>query len=252
MLSKELSNKTLRELDTLNHYGVGISRITRLGVTFVPSADTEIIRNDVLNVVGSPEDIKQFKQACHHRSNAIGAADILSLVTGVALGILVGTITVSSGDGGKGFSLGMAGGPLVVALILGHFGHIGPIAGYMPRNSRLLLMEFALMLFLAGAGVQGGATLVETLRTHGLTMFATGVFITLIPLFLGYLVARRVFRMSLPEALGSICGSMTSTPALGAITAKTDKQAPVIAYATAYPAALILMAVLAKALISMG
>lgn len=252
MLSKELSNKTLRELDTLNHYGVGISRITRLGVTFVPSADTEIIRNDVLNVVGSPEDIKQFKQACHHRSNAIGAADILSLVTGVALGILVGTITVSSGDGGKGFSLGMAGGPLVVALILGHFGHIGPIAGYMPRNSRLLLMEFALMLFLAGAGVQGGATLVETLRTHGLTMFATGVFITLVPLFLGYIVARRVFRMSLPEALGSICGSMTSTPALGAITAKTDKQAPVIAYATAYPAALILMAVLAKALISMG
>lgn len=108
------------------------------------------------------------------------------------------------------------------------------------------------MLFLAGAGVQGGATLVETLRTHGLTMFATGVFITLIPLFLGYVVARRVFRMSLPEALGSICGSMTSTPALGAITAKTDKQAPVIAYATAYPAALILMAVLAKALISMG
>lgn len=251
MLEPKMSNKTLRELDTLTRYGIIISRITRLGVTFVPTSDTEIIRNDVLMVVGAPGDIKQFKIACKHRCTAIDAADILSLAAGVALGILVGKITVGGGPDSDGFSLGMAGGPLIVALILGHFGHIGPVAGYMPRNSRILLMELALMLFLAGAGISGGATLVATLQAQGVTMFLVGVAITIVPLFAGYVVARKFLHMSLPEALGGICGSMTSTPALGAITAKTDKQAPVISYATAYPAALILMAVLAKLLISL-
>lgn len=248
VLEKSMSNRTLGELDTPAQNGIIVSRITRLGVTFVPSDDTEIIRNDVLRVVGLPQDIDAFKTKCRHRSTAIGTADILSLSVGVALGIAVGKLTLGSGEGG-GFSLGMAGGPLLVALILGHFGHIGPIAGYMPRNARLLLMEFALMLFLAGAGVSGGSALLETLRQQGLTMFFIGVAITSVPLLIGYAFARRVLHLSMEEALGGICGGMTSTPALGAITAKTDKQTPVIAYATAYPAALILMALLAKALV---
>lgn len=249
VLEKTMSNRTLRELDTLMNHGVTVSRITRLGNTFVPTDDTEIIRNDVLRVVGTPEAIAAFKKACRHRSTAIGAADILSLTAGVALGIAAGHITIGGGAGGEGFSLGMAGGPLLVALLLGHFGHIGPVAGYMPRNARVLLMEFALMLFLAGAGISGGSALVETLRQQGLTMFLLGVAITSVPLAVGYFFARRCLHLSMEEALGGICGSMTSTPALGAITGKTDRQAPVVSYATAYPAALILMALLAKALV---
>lgn len=250
VLEKSMSNRTLRELDTAAQDGIIVSRVTRLGVTFVPTEDTEILRNDVLTVVGLPDHIADFRRKCRHRSTAIGATDILSLAAGVMLGIAVGKVSIGGGPDSAGFSLGMAGGPLIVALILGHFGHIGPIAGYMPRNARVLLMEFALMLFLAGAGISGGATLVETLQQHGLTMFLTGVAITSLPLAVGYVFARRVLHLSLPEALGGICGSMTSTPALGAITVKTDRQAPVIAYATAYPAALILMAVLAKWLVT--
>lgn len=251
VLEKTLSNRTLRELNTPERDGVIVSCVTRLGVTFVPTEDTEILRNDVLTVVGRAEQIAAFRKKCRHRSAAIGATDIMSLAVGLMLGIMVGKITIGGGPDSAGFSLGLAGGPLVVALILGHFGHIGPIAGYMPRNTRVLLMEFALMLFLAGAGISGGATLVETLRQHGITMFLVGVAITAVPLAVGYLFARRVLHLPLAEALGGICGSMTSTPALGAITVKTDKQAPVISYATAYPAALILMAVLAKWLVGM-
>ena len=249
VLEKSMSNRTLRELDTPGHYGVIVSRVTRLGVTFVPTDETEILRNDVLTVVGMPGQIAEFRKLCRHRPSAIGATDILSLAAGVMLGVAVGRISIGGGADSAGFSLGMAGGPLLVALLLGHFGHIGPVAGYMPRQARVLLMELALMLFLAGAGIKGGATLVETLQQHGFTMFAAGVLITSLPLALGYVFARRVLRLSLQESLGGICGSMTSTPALGAITVKTDKQTPVIAYATAYPAALILMAVLAKWLV---
>ncbi len=247
VLSHSMCNKTLRELDTLGHYGIVISRITRLGVTFIPTADTEILRNDVLRVVGEPLAIETFKTECGHRSTALNMADILSLTGGLMLGILLGQLQFSLGAG-RGFSLGIAGGPLVVALILGHFGKVGPIIGYMPRPVRMLVMEFGLVLFLAGAGVKGGAALIETLQAHGITMFLAGVAVTLVPMACSYVVARYVFRMGLAETLGGICGSMTSTPALGAIAAKTDRQEPVIAYSTAYPAALILMTILAKLL----
>lgn len=251
VLAPQMNNKTLRELDTLDNFGITVSRISRLGNTFVPTADTEIIRNDVLRVVGTPEAIKAFKAECGHRSTAMNTADLLSLTGGLALGILLGKLQFSFG-GGEGFSLGMAGGPLIVALILGHFGKLGPIAGYMPRPTRVLVMELGLMLFLAGAGIRGGEKLVETLMTSGLSMLLVGAVITLLPLFIGYLVARKWLGLEVTETLGCICGSQTSTPALGAITAQTDSQEPVIAYSTAYPIALILMTILAQLMVQMA
>lgn len=251
VLEESMNNKTLRELDTLGNFGVTVSRVTRLGNTFIPTADTEIIRNDLLRVVGTPEAIDAFKKECGHRSSALNAADILSLTGGLVLGMLLGSLTISIG-GGKGFSLGMAGGPLVVALILGHFGKIGPITGYMPRATRILVMELGLMLFLAAAGIKGGESLVETIQTQGATMFLIGALVTILPLFIGYFIATKFLRMGIAETLGCICGSQTSTPALGAITAQTDSQDPVIAYSTAYPVALILMAIMAQLLVEMA
>lgn len=251
VLAPSMNNKSLRELNPLQRYGIGISRITRLGNTFVPTADTEILRNDVLRVVGSPQAIETFKKECGHRSTAFNMADMISIMGGLVLGILLGKLTFSFG-GGDGFSLGTAGGPLVVALILGHFGKVGPIVGFIPRPSRLLLMDLGLMLFLAGAGIRGGEKLVATLMENGLTMFLVGTVITILPLFIGYVVARKFLKMELAETLGCICGSQTSTPALGAITSQTDSQDPVIAYSTAYPIALILMSVLAQILVEMA
>lgn len=248
-LSKRFCGHTLRNLHTLQKYGVTVSRISRLGFSFVPNADTEIIRNDILTVVGDPKGIEEFKKAVGHRSTAIRATDMLSLVGGIALGILLGNLQFSLGNGAS-FSLGMAGGPLVVALILGHFGRIGPIVGYIPRETRTLLMELGLILFLAWAGVAGGSQLVSTLQEQGLSIFLIGAAITAVPMILGYLFATKVLNLNLLESLGGICGSMTSTPALGAITSKTDAHTPVVSYATAYPAALILMTVFAKAIVS--
>ena len=248
LLDEKMSNKTLEQLDTLHNFGITVSRISRLGNEFVPTLGTELMRNDVLRVVGSPDAIAAFKKACGHRSTSMNAADMLSLTGGLLLGILLGKINISLGSG-DGFSLGMAGGPLVVALIMGHFGKVGPITGYMPRPTRMLVMDLGLMLFLAGAGVKGGEKLVETLMQNGITMFLVGAVITLLPLFVGYFFARKVLKMELAETLGCCCGSQTSTPALGAITAKTDSQDPVIAYSTAYPVALILMTILSQLLI---
>lgn len=251
VLSEHMDNKSLAQLDTLGNFGITISRISRLGNTFVPTEDTQIQRNDVVHVVGTPEAIAVFKKECGHRETALNMVDMLSLTGGLVLGILLGKLNFSFG-GGDGFSLGMAGGPLVVALIMGHFGKVGPIAGYMPRPARVLVMNLGLMLFLAGAGVKGGEQLVETLASQGMSMVLVAVLVTTIPLVLGYLFASKVMRMEMTEILGCCCGAQTSTPALGAITAKTDSQEPVIAYSTAYPVALILMTVLAQLLVQLA
>lgn len=174
--------------------------------------------------------------------------DLLSLGFGLSLGIILGLVNFSLGNG-AGISLGIAGGPLIVALLLGHFGRLGPIVGYIPRPTRLLLQDLGLVFFLADAGIKGGADLVDTVATHGAAVFIMGVIVTCSGMFAGYFVGMKVFKMNILECLGGICGGMTSTPALGAIASKTDSQAPVVSYATAYPVALILMTIVAKVII---
>lgn len=115
----------------------------------------------------------------------------------------------------------------------------------------MLLQELGLVFFLANAGVRGGGALVSTLQEHGIMLFVLGVCVSVLPLIVAWPIAEKHFKMSPLQALGGICGGMTSTPALGAITAKTDSQAPVISYVSAYPVALIFMIIISKTLIKL-
>lgn len=233
--NRKMSQKSLAELKTLRRFGVSIARIRRYEYELVPDANTRINVGDVLVAVGSPENLEVFAREVGHRPSTMGATDLLSLALGMALGVVVGSIEIG------GFKLGMAGGPLLVSLLLGHFGKVGMIAGFVPRPTRLLLRELGLCLFLAGAGVKGGAGFMETLHDQGLGIFVVGLVATMAPMIVGYYAARKWFNFDVLRSLGSICGGMTSTPGLGVISAKTESQAPVLAYASAYPAALLLM-----------
>ena len=176
----------------------------------------------------------------------------------LVLGLLLGSVKIPlSGKGfdGPTFSLGSTGGPLIVALIIGHFGHIGPISMKMNVNILKGLREFGLMLFLLGAGVEGGVVLVDQIGQNiidGWTIlygFVAGIVITIVPMVVGYLFARYICKLPLLSNLGSITGGMTSTPALGTLigVAGTDDVAG--AYAATYPIALVLV-VLAGQLIN--
>ncbi|MEO0795138.1 MAG: aspartate:alanine exchanger family transporter [Verrucomicrobiota bacterium] len=246
--SKETAGRTMRELSPLKNHGVVITRISRLGLTFVPNALTVIELHDVLTVVGRSEALKEYSDVVGHRSSAMGETDLLSLSLGLALGIVVGLIPVTL-PGGSPLTLGLAGGPLLTGLVLGHFGRVGRIVGHIPRPTRMLLQEFGLVLFLADAGVKGGGAMIETLQTYGITLFLMGAVLTIAPIAISLPLATKFFKMNILQALGGICGGMTSTPALGAITSKTDSQSPVVSYATAYPIALIMMTVFAKVLV---
>lgn len=163
----------------------------------------------------------------------------------VVLGIFLAKVKIGN------FSLGTSGGPLILGLIIGHFGKIGPVSLKVKKNVLETVRELGLVLFLLGAGVEGGAGFLKCLAENGgIKLFLVGAVITLTPMFAGYFFARKVLKLDLLNSLGSICGGMTSTPALGCLirVAGTDDVAS--AYAATYPFALVCV-VLACQLIGM-
>ena len=156
----------------------------------------------------------------------------------IVLGIILAKIVIPL-PGGAEFSLGTSGGPLIAGLILGHFGKIGRLSMKVEKHVLECLREFGLALFLIGAGVEAGAGFVEILQQEGLVLFIYGALITLIPMFVGYFFAAKVLKLSLFNSLGSICGGMTSTPALGTLIRVTETDDVASAYAATYPVALV-------------
>ena len=160
----------------------------------------------------------------------------------IALGCLIGSIKIP----GINFSLGTSGGTLVAGLVIGHFGHIGPIDCRIKKDTLNFFRELGLVLFLIGAGVPGGVNFVANVNV---TYFLYGALMTLVPMVIGFLLAKYVFKLSIFNNLGSITGGMTSTPALGALisTAGTDDVSS--AYALTYPVALVFVVLAAKVLL---
>ena len=160
----------------------------------------------------------------------------------IAFGYIIGSIRIP----GINFSLGASGGTLVAGLIIGHFGHIGPINCAIPKQTLNFFRELGLVLFLIGAGVPGGVNFISNIKP---AYFAYGIILTTVPMVAGFLLAKYVFKLSIFNNLGSITGGMTSTPALGALisTAGTDEVSS--AYAATYPIALVCVVLAAKLII---
>ncbi|NLK65167.1 MAG: permease [Tissierellia bacterium] len=156
----------------------------------------------------------------------------------VVLGILLGKVTIPL-PGGARFSLGNSGGPLITGLILGHFGHIGPVNVSVKKTVLETFRELGLMLFLIGAGTKAGQGFVEVLKQYGLILFLYGAIMKIIPLLLGFYLSYKMLHLGLLNSLGAITGAITSTPALGVLIdlAETDDVAS--SYAATYPLALV-------------
>lgn len=172
----------------------------------------------------------------------LDSLDFFPFFLAVAVGVIIGSIEIP----GINFSLGTSGGTLVSGLLFGHFAHVGPIDLRVSKNNLNVFRELGLVLFLIGAGVPGGVRFVENLK---LEYFLYGVVLTTVPMVIGFIFAKFVFKLSIFNNLGSITGGMTSTPALGALisTAGTDEVAS--AYATTYPVALVAVVLAAKIII---
>ena len=167
---------------------------------------------------------------------------IFPLAAAVLLGILIGQLDIPL-PGGLSISFGVSGGPLLSGLLLGHFGHAGPVSLVPPRPTLELLRELGLALFLLGAGTQAGHGFLEVLHQQGISLFLWGAATTLLPMILGFVLCRRLLRLDTLSVLSTICGGMTSTPALGALLSIAGEDDVTTAYTAAYPVALVCVVV---------
>jgi len=247
--SPDMLNKPLRDLHLRSRFGVTISRVERYGVGFVPDPGVCFNMGDRIRAVGDPEGLQAFTKAVGHAERKLHETDLMSVGLGLVVGILIGMIPISIPSLGQ-FSLGMAGGPLLAGLLFAHSGRLMGIVGYMPRAARMLTQELGLAMFLASAGFLAGGYFVEMLQQYGIEPFLIGLAAAVIPLAAGFAIARYVLRLDFLQSLGGICGSMTSTAGIGAIVNRTDLDVPVISYAAAYPAALVMMTIIAQILLA--
>jgi putative transport protein len=248
--SPELIGKPLRDMHLRTRFGVTISRIERYGVDFVPNANSTFANADRVTAVGEPEGLQAFEKVAGHRTRKLHETDLMSVGIGLAVGIVLGMIPIPIPGVGE-FYLGLAGGPLLAGLLFAHFGRFMGIVGYMPLAARMLTQEIGLAFFLAAAGYAAGGDFEAMLRQFGATPFIMSLVVAVIPMTVAVLFARFVLRMDLMQTLGGICGSMTSTAGIGAIINKTDDDVSVASYAAAYPAALVMMTILAQVLIAL-
>ncbi|RXP46550.1 transporter [Lutibacter sp. HS1-25] len=245
--NKDVVKKTLGQLNILKTYHATITRIRRSGINISPSPSSTLQFGDKLIVVCHKDNMKDVSRIFGDDTSKLSSTDFFPIAIGIILGILVGKLSLNFGDDFS-FSLGLTGGVLMVALILGRTGKTGPILWTMTGASNQLLRQFGLLFFLAAVGTSAGTSLVETFQQYGLELFAYGILITLIPMILTTVIARLFLDINILSLLGTLTGSMTSTPGLAAVDNMVDVDAPAIAYATVYPIAMVLLIIVVQIL----
>ncbi|HET9915052.1 MAG TPA: TrkA C-terminal domain-containing protein, partial [Anaerolineales bacterium] len=248
VMDESITGKTLAQMRVWEQFTVVITRIRRQGLEIVPHANVTLERGDGIRVVGEKSAVEAFVRRAQGSPRRAGETSMTAYLFGLLIGVLIGLIpiTVSAGVTVK---LGMAGGVFLTSLLIGHLGRIGPLRLYVPPAAKNLTRELGLMLFLAGAGTNAGAHLVEVIQNQGWILLLAGAGITLCSALTGILVMTKLYRMNLLAAMGALTASMTNPPALSAANNQTETDLPSIAYASTYPAALIFKIMLAQALV---
>lgn len=240
--NEKVLGKSIREIKIQEQYDVVISRMVRAGVELVPSHDTHLQFGDSLNLVGRPEAIESVIQIVGNAKQKMIQVQMLPVFVGICLGVLVGSIPFYLPGFPAALKLGLAGGPLVVALVLSRVGSIGTLYWFMPPSGNLALREMGIVLFLAVVGLKAGGEFFETLiHGQGPLWVLCGALITLLPLLIVGAIARKYGNMNYLTLCGLLAGSMTDPPALAFANAMHPTSgASALSYATVYPMVMFL------------
>lgn len=235
--NEKVFGKQIRQLMLKGKYDVVISRLNRAGVELVPNGQMTLQFGDVLNLVGRQEDIDAVMSIIGNAQQKLQQVQMLPIFIGIGLGVLLGSIPIYIPGFPVALKLGLAGGPLVVALILARIGSFGKLYWFMPPSANLALREIGIVLFLAVVGWKAGGNFVNTLLSNeGLSWIFYGALITFIPLIITAVVARIYGKLNYLSLCGLLAGSMTDPPALAFANAiKENNGAAALSYATVYP-----------------
>ena len=240
--NEKVLGKRIRDLHFKERYDVVISRLNRAGVELVASSDASLQFGDILNLVGRPTSIDAVANVVGNAQQKLQQVQMLPVFIGIGLGVLLGSIPLFVPGFPVALKLGLAGGPLIMALILGRIGSIGKLYWFMPPSANLALRELGIVLFLAVVGLKSGGDFIDTLtRGDGLSWVGYGIFITAIPLITVGLLARIFAKMNYLTLCGMLAGSMTDPPALAfANNLHATSGAAALSYATVYPLVMFL------------
>ncbi|BEA55161.1 putative transporter [Escherichia coli] len=240
--NENVLGKRIRDLHFKERYDVVISRLNRAGVELVASGDISLQFGDILNLVGRPSAIDAVANVLGNAQQKLQQVQMLPVFIGIGLGVLLGSIPVFVPGFPAALKLGLAGGPLIMALILGRIGSIGKLYWFMPPSANLALRELGIVLFLSVVGLKSGGDFVNTLvNGEGLSWIGYGALITAVPLITVGILARMLAKMNYLTMCGMLAGSMTDPPALAfANNLHPTSGAAALSYATVYPLVMFL------------
>lgn len=240
--NENVLGKRIRDLHFKERYDVVISRLNRAGVELVASGDISLQFGDILNLVGRPSAIDAVANVLGNAQQKLQQVQMLPVFIGISLGVLLGSIPVFVPGFPAALKLGLAGGPLIMALILGRIGSIGKLYWFMPPSANLALRELGIVLFLSVVGLKSGGDFIHTLvNGEGLSWIGYGALITAIPLITAGILARMLAKMNYLTMCGMLAGSMTDPPALAfANNLHPTSGAAALSYATVYPLVMFL------------
>ena len=240
--NEKVLGKKIRDLHYKQRYNVVISRLNRAGVELVASSNASLQFGDILNLVGRPAAIDAVASDLGNAQQKLQQVQMLPVFIGIGLGVLLGSIPLFIPGFPVALKLGLAGGPLIMALILGRIGSIGKLYWFMPPSANLALRELGIVLFLSVVGLKSGGGFVETLvHGEGLSWIGYGILITGIPLLTVGILARVLAKMNYLTLCGMLAGSMTDPPALAfANNLHATSGAAALSYATVYPLVMFL------------
>jgi len=241
--------KTLGALKLRTGYGVNVTRVLRTGLELVPGASVHLNFGDTLVAVGADERLTQVESLVGNAVGELEHGQLVPVFLGLAAGVLIGSIPISIGGLPAPVRLGLAGGPLLVALFLSHLGRLGRVSFYLPNSATLMLRDLGIVMFLVSVGLLSGEQFVETI-THGAggRWLLLGATITFLPQLAAQVFARLVLRLDFTSLSGVVAGSMTSPPLL-AFASQVGAEGAAVAYGAVYPLAMILRVLTAQLLV---
>ena len=243
----EINGKRFADLRLRTKYGINITRVNRAGVDLIPYQGMELQVGDKVMVVGSEKAVEQVASLLGNSLKKLHQPHIITIFLGIAFGVILGSIPIVSIP--QPVKLGLAGGPLIVALLIARFGTHMHLITYTTMSANLMLREIGISLFLACVGLGAGDGFVDTVINGGYVWVAYGAIITILPIFLVGLFAHLVLKMNFYTVMGMLSGSMTDPIALAFANTTAGNDMPAVSYATVYPVTMFLRVLTAQLLI---
>ena len=244
-----INGRSIGSLKLRNLFGINITRVNRAGVDLIADSRLQLQLGDRVTVVGSEEAIANVERFLGNSLKRLREPNLISIFIGIALGVLVGSIPFMIPGVPQPVKLGLAGGPLIVAILISKFGPKYKLVTYTTMSANLMLREIGIALFLACVGLGAGENFVETVVNGGYKWVGYGVIITVVPLLIIGTLGRRIYKLNYFTLMGLIAGSMTDPPALSYANATAGNDMPAVSYATVYPLTMFLRVITAQLLI---